>query len=95
MQTLKSSLELTELAKKYVWWESSEWALQHPDVFITNVMNLGIGEDMILIYHWLNKKILINALKNAAGYFSYRSWDYWHLKLGYKRIPPLPKRKFN
>ncbi len=94
MQTLKSTPELTLLARKYIWWESPEWAMKHPDVFLANIMNLGAGEDMMLIYHIINKKLLVNALKNAAGYFSYRSWDYWHLKLGFKKIPPLPKRSF-
>ncbi len=94
MQPLKATPELIELAKKYVWWESPEWALQHTEVLLSNIMNLGSGDDMLFIYHMVSKKILINVLKRAIGNFSYRSWDYWHLKLGYKRIPPLPKRKF-
>lgn len=94
MHSLKHHSELIELAKKYVWWESFDWARAHPTVFLASVMNLASGEDMFLLYRLLDKALLRQVLKEAPpGYFSYRSWDYWHLKLGWKRIPPLPKRK--
>jgi len=95
MKALIKSLELEILAKKYVWWESPQWAYNHPAVFLANVMNLGSWEDLQLARRIVGEVILKQVLQEAPpGYFSYRSWDYWHLKLGILPIPPLPQRKF-
>jgi len=96
MQPLRiHSKQLKHLAKKYVWWEQPAWALAHPDIFLANVMNLGEWGDILTIRKLLGDEVLRQALQEAPpGYFSYRSWDYWHLKLNLLPIPPLPKREF-
>jgi hypothetical protein len=95
MKSLQSNPELKYLAKRYVWWEVPEWAFDHPEIFLANTMNLASWEDMQLLQKICKKELLKQVLKEAPpGYFSHRSWDYWHLKLGFKQIPPLPKRKF-
>lgn len=92
---LEHSELLDKLASRYVWWDSTAWAYSHPEVFLSNVMNLGNWDDIQSLRKAVNNKILKQVLRNApAGYFNYRSWDYWHAKLGVKSVPVLPKRKY-
>lgn len=61
-----------------------EQALNHPDRVIAQVMDLG---DQRLA------QVLLHA---EAGWFSPRSWTYWHRKLDLAprdAIPPLPQRR--
>ncbi len=85
---------LDKLAKRYVWWEDTEWAYSHPDIFFSNVMNLGCWEDIQALRKAVGDEKLKTTLLHALpGYFSYRSWDYWHIKFNILPIPPLPERK--
>ncbi|OGT93555.1 MAG: hypothetical protein A2298_05215 [Gammaproteobacteria bacterium RIFOXYB2_FULL_38_6] len=93
MQLIPSAT-LDRLAKRYVWWNQPEWAYQHPDIFLSNVMNLGCWEDIQLLRQEVSDHLLKEVLSHAPpGYFNYRSWDYWHVKFNLLPIPPLPKRK--
>ena len=95
MKPLIPIKSLETLAMHYIWWESPEWAYQHPEIFLANLMNLGNWNDICLARRLLGDHLLKEALLNAPpGYFSHRSWDYWHLKFNLKPIPSLPKRKF-
>lgn len=74
MINLPSNPQLLKLAQRYVWWESTNWALNHPTVFLANVMNLGVWEDWLIIRKILNPNILREVLREAPpGYFHYRS----------------------
>jgi hypothetical protein len=95
MEALTENSKLESLAKKYIWWEKPEWAYNHPEIFLANLMNLGKWEDIQLARNILGDALLKQALLEAPpGYFNYRSWDYWHLKFDISPIPPLPQRKF-
>ena len=91
---LAPSSTLNTLATRYVWWKKPEWAYQHPNIFLSNIMNLGNFNDIQLLRHEVGDAALKTVLQHApAGCFNYRSWDYWHLKLGINPIPPLPTRQ--
>lgn len=95
MLNIKPCKELDKLATRYVWWNSREWAYIHVDIFLSNVMDLGNWDDIQCLRREVSDQVLKQVLINApAGYFHPRSWDYWHVKLGIKPIPPLPKRKY-
>ena len=95
MQDLTMTKDLKMLCQRYVWWETPEWACKHPTILLANLMNTGTWEDIQLARKLLSDPLLKQALLEAPpGYFSYRSWDYWHLKFGLTPIPPLPKRNF-
>jgi hypothetical protein len=92
---LSHTAVLGNLAKKYVWWESQDWSYKHPLVLLSNIMNLCNWDDLCLLLKCVNENTLREVLKNAPpGYFSYRSWDYWHHKLNLTPVPNLPKRNF-
>lgn len=90
---LATSSNLTKLATRYVWWQPSTWSYQHPLVFLANVMNLGCWTDIQSLRHEVSDSVLKQVLLNApAGYFNYRSWDYWHAKFNISPVPAMPKR---
>ena len=88
------SKTLDTLAARYVWWDTTQWAYQHADIFLSSIMNLGNFDDLQLLRREVGDAVLETVLRHApAGYFNYRSWDYWHVKFGIEPIPPLPKRE--
>ena len=94
MKSLKSSMPLAQLARRYVWWETPEWALAHPDIFLVNVMDLGSWDDIQLLRKTVGDIRLKAVLAHPPiGYFHYRSWDYWHVKFNIFPIPDLPTRE--
>lgn len=94
MKPLMPSKSLTQLVRRFVWWEKPEWAYAHPSIFIANVMNLGSWDDIQTLRRSIGDEPLKAVLKHAPiGYFSYRSWDYWHIKFNILPIPPLPERE--
>ena len=94
MTKLKPTPQLDQLAKKYVWWKPPDWAYQHADVLLANIMNLGDWDDIQCLRQQVGDDALKDLIKHPpVGYFNYRSWDYWHAKFDISPIPPLPKRK--
>lgn len=100
----KSSLSLSseqyellmELSFSYIWWASPEESLQYPERLIAQIMNLGTLEDTVKFLLLFSLDDLKYILKIAlAGWFLPKSWNFWHLRLGYAldNIPPLPRRK--
>lgn len=93
MKPLIPSKALMELARRYVWWESPEWAYAHPAIFLANVMNLGSwGDIQALRQNIGDERLKAVLIHPPLGYFSYRSWDYWHVKFNMLPIPSLPVR---
>ena len=90
--------QLKRLSTRYIWWKTTEEALQNPRRIIAQVMNIGDFEDMQQLAETLGDEALRDVLRQAeAGEFNARSWHYWHYRLGMAkldRVPPLPKRKF-
>jgi hypothetical protein len=85
------------LAKKYIWWETPDEALEFPQRVIAQVMNIGTFEDVSLLVDIVGEDELRQVLRNAeAGQFDDRSWHYWHFRLGLTagdaEPPPLPVR---
>jgi len=95
MIKIKPTAALARLAQRYVWWQSVAWSYAHPNVFLSNVMNLGCWDDIQALRKLVGDEVLKETLRHAqAGVFSYRSWDYWHVKFDMLPIPPLPTRSF-
>jgi hypothetical protein len=88
---------LRPLAKKYIWWETPDEALEFPRRVIAQVMNIGTFEDVSLLMDMVGADELRQVLRVAeAGQFDDRSWHYWHYRLGLTESdaapPPLPVR---
>ena len=92
---LQHTAPLDRLAKRYIWWDTIDWAYAHPDTLLANIMDLGNWDDIQILRNQVGDVVLKTVLLHAAaGCFHARSWDYWHVKFGINPIPPLPKRKY-
>jgi hypothetical protein len=61
-------------------------------------MNFGDYRDVQLLVELVGPERLRDLLLRAeAGWFSERSWHYWHYRLGLahepSQVPPLPSRR--
>lgn len=97
MTTRKMDLDsLAFLAKKYVWWKSTEDAAEQPERVIAQVMNIGDFEDIRRVEALAGTEMLTRILMQAEiGQFTPRSWSYWHYRLGIvglDEVPALPTR---
>jgi len=89
---------LRPMAARLIWWEQAEQALRRPERVIAQVMEIGDFDTVLQVRRSLGDARLAQVLQRAeAGWFSPRSWSYWHRKLGVTPtgpVPPLPLRRF-
>jgi hypothetical protein len=92
-------MDLLPLARKYIWWQSPEYALRDQHRLIAQVMNIGTHADAEALRAHLGDDAFKHVLQTArAGEFSERSWHYWYLVLGLAtphKVPALPERKLS
>lgn len=90
---------LLPYARKYVWWKSPEDAVRYPLRVVAQVMDVGDYADVLALGHTVGRDILQRALETAEpGWFSERSWTYWHYRLKLAKpgqTPPTPRRTFS
>ena len=88
---------LKRFASEYIWWENAEEAIRFPNRVIAQVMELGIFEDTRELVSLFGEAKLVEVIQHSqAGWFTPRSWHYWHYRLhlaGVDEIPPLPVRR--
>jgi len=86
--------ELRQIAKRIIWFEPPDQAVQDPVRFLAYAMTYATPEDMQEIRRQVSDDDIRSALASAPpGIIDPRSWTYWHLKMGTYAPPPLPQRK--
>jgi hypothetical protein len=92
-------MDLTPLARKYIWWQPPQESLRDRRRLVAQVMNIGTHPDVEALRSELGDEEFKSAILHArAGEFSERSWNYWHLILGLAKphaVPPMPTRKLS
>ena len=92
-----NSYNLRRLATKYIWWKNPEEALKNPDRILAQVMDIGDYNDALFLIQHVGEDRLRRVLAQAeAGFFSPKSWTYWHYRLGLSKlgeVPDLPTRR--
>jgi hypothetical protein len=87
---------LKRLAAKYIWWKTPDEAARQPARVVAQVMELGDYDDAQLLAVRLGDDYMRETLAHAeAGWFTERSWTYWHYRLGLSRlgqVPEMPRR---
>jgi len=92
-QGLTPQLEL--IAKRVAWWKTPAEALANTNDFLCRVMALGLWADVTYVARMFGDDAMRQALNQApAGVFDPASWHYWHYRLGFDRVPSLPRREF-
>ena len=86
------------MAAKYIWWQQPEEAAQRPQRVMAQVMDLGTFADVRALEKAAGPAALAEVIRGAEpGWFSPRSWHFWHLRLGLAgvgAVPALPTRSF-
>ena len=84
---------LVKMAERMIWWQSPTATLRDTDRLIAQVMAIGRNPDVFLVMGLFGEDAMREVLAAAPpGVFGGRAWNYWHLRLGYARVPPLPVR---
>lgn len=84
---------VADLAERLVWWQRAGQTLRRPERLIAQAMAIGTSEDVDRVEAIFGTEAMRRVLAAApAGIFDPRRWDYWHLRFGYGRTPPLPTR---
>ena len=84
---------LRALAKKYVWWQSTDETLARRDHFLCQLMTLATGDDVAAARAELGDDAFVHALAHAPpGVMDPKSWNFWHRVLRHEAPPPLPTR---
>jgi hypothetical protein len=88
---------LKPYAKRYIWWQLPDVAVQQPQRVVAQVMNIGDYDDVQALANQVGDDYLREVLIHAEiGQFNARSWHYWHYRLGLAKlgeVPPMPMRK--
>jgi hypothetical protein len=93
MNEPEAAAAITDLAERLVWWQPATRTLRHPERLIAQAMAVGASVDADRVETLFGIEAMRQVLAAApAGIFDRRRWDYWHLRFGYGRTPPLPAR---
>ncbi len=94
MQDLKTTERLRHMAQRLIWWQGAEQSFHRPERLIAQAMAIGTSDDADFVQAIFGIESMRHVLAAApAGIFEPRKWDYWHLRFGYRRTPPLPTRR--
>lgn len=95
MKTLPLNDTFYGVAKRVIWFEPPQEALQDTVRFVAYAMTHATFDDMQTIREQLSDNELREVLANApSGIIDPRSWSYWHAVLGQYPAPPMPQRTF-
>jgi pyoverdine/dityrosine biosynthesis protein Dit1 len=96
MKPLKLTEEMQKSARRCVWFEPPEVAIQNPARLTAYVLTHGMPEDTKALRDQLSDDDLKQALDEAPpGIYDPRSWAYWNLVVGRYDTPALPTRDFH
>ena len=83
---------LANAARRYIWWETADYAMACPQKILAQVMNIGLWDDVCKLAVLFEEKDLIEVLDTSdVGQFNERSWHFWHNRFTGK-VPPMPER---
>jgi hypothetical protein len=85
--------ETEPVARRVVWFEPPEEALDDPVRFMAYAMAYATPGDMDAIRRYVDDPDFLEPLEKAPpGIMSPRSWVCWNLKMGRCPVPPMPTR---
>jgi len=95
MKALPRTAELRQVARRAVWFQAPDEAMQDVVRFVAYVLTYGTHEDVSILRRYITNEELREAIVHAPpGIFDPRSWAYWNLMIDRYPAPPLPTRHF-
>ena len=94
MKAIPVTAETLSLARRIIWFEEPEVALEDAVRFMAYAFARATHEDMRILRCYLSDDDLRDALDHTPpGIVDPRSWAYWNSKLGRYPAPPMPQRR--
>lgn len=95
VRPIPATAEMTEIARRLMWFEDPATALADPVRFMAYAMARATHEDMARLRVHVSKEDFLEALERAPpGIIDPRSWWYWNLVVaGRSPPPPMPSRR--
>jgi hypothetical protein len=85
--------DLRVVARRVVWFEPPEQALEITQHFLTYLMTYGTEEDVQIAHKYYSDVDFQVALDNPTpGVFFRDAWIKWNTRYNRVPVPPLPKR---
>jgi hypothetical protein len=83
---------LSDLERKYFWWEPVGGASRSPARIVAQAMNMASFEDMRRIEHELGPDALLETMLAAQpGWLDERSWEFWRGRLAFATGRAVPE----
>jgi hypothetical protein len=96
MKALPNTKDFRDLARRVIWFEPPEVALQDVPRFLAYAFRYATHDDMQEVRRVMSNEDLRQALALAPpGIIDPRSWSYWHALLGTFPPPPMPERSWS
>ena len=96
MKPIPGTLEMKEIAKRIVWFETPEESLEDPVRFMAYAMRYASYADMKAVRQHVSDEDFIEAIDNAPpGIIDNRSWAYCNAVFGRYPPPEMPQRMFD
>ncbi len=94
MKQIPLNRETEAIARRIVWFEPPDEALEDPIRFIAYAMRHATHDDMRALRRYVSDDEFREALDKAPpGIIDPRSWAYWNSVVGRYPAPPMPKRR--
>ncbi len=93
MASERDRFDLSDIARRTVWFRPPEETLKDETLFLNHVMVHGLADDIVRTRRHFGDGAFRRALANAhPGIWDRRSWAFWHLVLDMGPPPPVPVR---
>lgn len=95
MIRIPNTTETEDIARRVVWFEPPQQAIEDPVRFMAYAMRYAIHEDMRVLRKYVSDKDFVEVLDNIPpGIVDKRSWAYWNAVFDRYPVPPMPVRTF-
>ena len=85
--------ELRAVARRLIWWMEPDEVIGDASPLVAQALVLGTWADVEAVRSAFGDDVLADVLAEPPpGVFDWRSWSYWHHRLGALPAPPFPVR---
>ena len=91
MKSDATKLYISELSRKYLWWDPVGDEPHSENRIIAQAMNFGTFDDIVVLEQTVGKKRLVEVMLRAEpGWLSDRSWEFWRGRLSRAEEGAIP-----
>jgi hypothetical protein len=92
--TEQAIAEISELARRYIWWPPADETGHSPARQIAQIMRFGTYDDIRRLERLLGESVLAQVMvESQPGWFDDRSWDFWRGRLSFEADRGIPEQR--